>query len=219
VATTQITISALWGTKGRGGRVLRAGKRERTKISKRKRWAGRLSGGAAKRAKARAAYTAHLRKLRQGGELLDTWPALVELGLRRLLVARGWDHDWPPVDDEALLQGRWTGSREIGAPERINVRVDEDLVERVRAACWHTSVEAIAELRDWRDEHPGLVFGDELDEYNELAERVVTPGEAWREALEHVLPMPKRPPETTDPLVLAGKALVVAELRRRMSEA
>ena len=213
VATTQIHILALSGTKDRLAVVLRHGRDERAKISRRKRWQGRNDAelGGAERARHRAALQAHLRELRHTGDLLDTIPAVVEFGAWMLLEDRGWNHDWPKLPDEARLPGRWPGSREIGLPERITVKVGAQIADRMRAACWFTSAKAIAELHAWRDTHPGKVYDqDLLDEYEELAAQVDTPGDAWRDSLECVLPLPPRP-APAPAWVLAERVLKVTE--------
>jgi hypothetical protein len=191
---TPVTVHLLLGTTDRIKLVTTRGKAQRRKLSGRPRWKKRRTASAsAERAALRAAWTVHLDKLRRGGKILDTVPAIAELGARRLLAVRGWDHDrWPAVPREMQVQGRWPGSTRAGTGEQINLRVDAALVARVRAACWGTSRDAIAELYLWRDAHPGpLALQDDeaMAEYERLAEQVVTPGDFWRDALEEVLPL------------------------------
>ncbi|MFF0526579.1 hypothetical protein ACFYTC_48505 [Actinomadura nitritigenes] len=141
-----------------------------------------LSG--AERARVKLARVEWLDGLRERGELLDTAAAVLALGVRAELVARGWDHEWPAAPETAV-SGRWPGSRATGWPERIGANLSVGLVEQVRAACWHSS--PIAELRAFRDAYPGIVGGRLLREYDELSARVITPGDVWRAAYERTL--------------------------------
>lgn len=60
----------------------------------------------------------------------------------------------------------------------------------MRAACWHTSADAIGELRDWRDRYPDALptraFRNEHDD-EALAARVTTTGTIWRAAIGHLV--------------------------------
>lgn len=191
-----VTIQAVAGTAERIATLTAAGRRKLKAEGKKARWKSRHGARVpgAERLRLRVEFAEHLAGLRERGALLDTVPAVVTLGARRMLAARGWDHDWPPLPPEARLPGRWPGSVDLGVPERIVVRLDPALVERVRAACWHTSAPAMAQLRAWRDRNPGVVFDDAaLGEYAELARQVVTPGDAWRDGLDLALPLPPRP--------------------------
>jgi len=140
----------------------------------------------------RAAWYAHRAELREDGQLLDTLDAVVMLEVRAELRGRGWDRPWPALPAEALVPGRWPGSRDGGYPEKIPVRLPAELAARVRAACWHTSAEAIGQLRDWRDRYPDALptraFRDDhedqaLAEYEALAAIVTTTGAVWRAAI------------------------------------
>lgn len=209
MALQQVTIQCFFGTEDRVRRVTRVGKAKRRELRHSEPWAERLSRQAppATRAKWRMKFAEHVDELRANGELLDTVPAIVTLGARRLLTARGWDHAWPRAD-EAKLQGRWMGAVSVGVPERIVCDLDPDLVEQVRRACWHTSLPATEALRSFRRAHPGVLMDpDEIAEYNELAQEVITPGDAWRDGLDLVLPIAARtdirrelPPGMTVPL-------------------
>jgi len=127
-----------------------------------------------------------LAKEQREGRLLATHTAAVEWGARTELAERGWlERDWPEVPDRARLRGRWPGSRDSGAPNVMVVPVDADLAERVLAACWWTSADAMTQLRAWRDAHPGLEYETALDNYEELSGQVTTPGDIWRAALRH----------------------------------
>lgn len=120
------------------------------------------------------------------GRLLATQSAAVEWGARTELAERGWlDHAWPAVPDRARLRGRWPGSRDTGAPHALVVPIDADLAERVLAACWWTSVDAMTKLRAWRDAHPGMEYGPAMDGYEQLSAQVTTPGDIWRASLRH----------------------------------
>ncbi|WP_077063822.1 hypothetical protein [Streptomyces sp. MP131-18] len=144
----------------------------------------------------RAEWLEHRARLRDRGELVDTLDVLVALGVRAELASRGWDVDWPPLPAEALLPGRWPGSRDGGWPEKVPLRLPAGLVTTVWSACWHTSAEPIAQLRDWRDRHPDALptrafrsRGEDqaLDEYQRLAAQVTTAGEIWRAGIKRGL--------------------------------
>jgi len=120
------------------------------------------------------------------GRLLATQSAAVEWGARTELAERDWlEQVWPPVPQRARLRGRWPGSRDTGAPNVLVVPVDAELAERVLAACWWTSVDAMTKLRAWRDAHPGIEYGPAMDGYEQLSAQVTTPGDIWRAALRH----------------------------------
>ncbi|WP_372412820.1 hypothetical protein [Streptomyces luteireticuli] len=194
-----MTISAGYGAKARLKELLEAGKARSAVLSSAPEWwRYGLPRGAA--AGVRARRRTEPRRLRAEGLLLDTRDALIEYGVREELRARGWDHPWPAAPEEAWDQGRWPGSRDGGFPEQISARLDTALVERVVAACWATSCEAIEALRRWRDEHPGITppryrrddTGHEelvgpLAEYERLSACVTTTGQIWRASLQHGL--------------------------------
>ena len=148
----------------------------------------------------RAGWRLEVARLRGVGELLDTRDSLVAFGVRLELRARGWDHDeWPPLPEEAMGPGRQPGSREVGFPEELRLRLPVELVHRARAGCWFTSVEAIRALQAWRDEHPYVVrtspgCDDPLAEYERQAAKVTTTGVIWRagvtRGLAHAVAMP-----------------------------
>ena len=131
----------------------------------------------------------HQALLRERGQLVDSLETLVRYGVRAELTERGWDHDWPPLPQQAQLAGRRPGSRDGGWPETVSVRLPADMVTTVWAACWHTSADAMAALRDWRDRWPDKLPGPSLRtpeeeaayaEYQLLAAQVTTAGEIWR---------------------------------------
>ena len=96
-----------------------------------------LSGRQA--AERRAEWYVHREQPRQEGELLDCLDALVMLEVRGELRRRGWDHPWPELPWQALIPGRWPGSRDGGYPEKVPVRLAAALVTQAWSACWHTS--------------------------------------------------------------------------------
>ncbi|MEU4229520.1 hypothetical protein AB0F17_34930 [Nonomuraea sp. NPDC026600] len=155
------------------------------------RWQVTWDMTAVERASIRAAARAHIADMRERGELLDTVDALMTHAVRIELTRRGWDHDWPPVPNIAPRAGRWPGSVDQQWPAKINARLPADLVARVHAACWHTSAEAIGELRRWRDNHPEVVTEHRAPtlwaQYKALADQVTTPGDVWRQALGRLL--------------------------------
>ncbi|MFJ8697067.1 hypothetical protein [Streptomyces roseolilacinus] len=145
--------------------------------------------GSREAAAVRAARRLELTRARERGELLDSVDRLATLGVRRELTSRGWDHLWPDYPEEARGPGRWPGSPDGGFPEKLTLRLPADLEHQVRAACWHTSADAIAALLDWRDRYPRVVprrhrapAGQEcaLEAYRRLSARVTTTGEIWR---------------------------------------
>ncbi|GAA4209128.1 hypothetical protein GCM10022252_75180 [Streptosporangium oxazolinicum] len=155
------------------------------------RWAITWSMPSAERRRLKAQLRAHLAGLRERGELLDTLTALAAYAVRAELVGRGWNHDWPPVPDTAPKAGRWPGSIDKGWTVQIRTRIPAELAQRVHAACWHTSKDAIEALRAWRDNNPGIITQvnapDLWEGYVELAKQVTVPGKVWRASLDRVL--------------------------------
>ncbi|RSN46563.1 hypothetical protein [Actinomadura sp. WAC 06369] len=175
------------GTEARLGELVQAERaRRRLMVAEDPRWdtSGRTAD---ERAAVKLARVAWLADLRGRGELLDTSAAVLALGVRGELAARGWDHEWPPAPETAV-SGRWWGSRAEGFPERVAANLPVALVDQVRAACWHSS--PIAELRAWRDRRPGPLRGALRAEYDQLAAGVKVPGEIWRGAYRRVLGWP-----------------------------
>ncbi|MER6522627.1 hypothetical protein ABT246_38075 [Streptomyces sp. NPDC001553] len=145
-------------------------------------------------AQLRAAWRREQDRLRSAGELLDTVDVLAMHGIELELRERGWwDRRWPAVPDEAMDPGRWPGSRDAGYPKQVPLRLPQPLARKVYAACWHTSYKSITALREWRDQHPGIVPGRHrrgpgepdiaLEEYERLAARVTTVGDVYRGGL------------------------------------
>lgn len=174
------------GTEGRLADLVDAERaRRRLLVAEDPRWDVTFPGmPAAVRAEVRLARVAWLAELRERGELLDTAAAVLAVGVRAELAARGWDREWPDAPETAI-SGRWPGSRSTGWPERIGANLPVGLVEQVRAACWHSS--PIDELREFRDSFPGLLTGRRLREYDELTAQLTTPGEIWRAGFGRVL--------------------------------
>ncbi|MFI9845163.1 hypothetical protein ACIHFD_49650 [Nonomuraea sp. NPDC051941] len=147
---------------------------------------------ARKRAAIRGAARAYVAGLRERGELLDTQDVFMTHAVQAELRQRGWDHDWPPIPDNAPRSGRWPGSLDRGWAEKLTLSLPTALAERARAACFHTSADAIDKLRAWRDRHPEVVTEatapTAYQEYMELARQVTTTGDLWRAALDNALP-------------------------------
>lgn len=138
----------------------------------------------------RALFREHKQQLRRGGELIDSRDALVTGGLYQELEARGWNRPWPPLPQQS--RGRWPGSSQGRWPKSVCLRLPADLVHTVRAACWHTCSREIGLFYDWRDRHPKAVptrptrpqcEKAALEEYEQLAAKVITHGEIWRMAI------------------------------------
>ncbi|MDX3697838.1 hypothetical protein PV726_48320 [Streptomyces europaeiscabiei] len=194
-AVYPVTIAAECGRQARLKELLEAEKSRAAVLSSGPQWGTYgLPRGAA--AGVRARWRREHQRLRAEGLLLDTGDVLVEFGVLEELRARGWDREWPAAPEDAWDQGRWPGSRDGGFPDRVSARLGGGLVERTVAACWATSCEAIAALRRWRDDNPGItpprVRVDEagreqlvgpLAEYERLSARVTTTGEIWRAGL------------------------------------
>lgn len=186
-----ITARVAYGTRARLADRLAEERARKKAIMTERRWRVPPEAPAAERARLRAALRAHLRRLRERGELCDTVDGLIEHAVRAELVAREWDHRWPPVPAYAPKAGRWPGSREAGWSEQIPARIPVQLAERVHAACWHTSAEAIEALWRWRDRNPGVITPRDdpttYAEYDDLARQVTTPGMVWRAAVTRML--------------------------------
>ena len=185
--TTPVTAALGYGTRVKLGRALERQRKLARAVRSQKRWStkGRTRQEAAL---LRGDLREHLAALREAGTLLDTVDVLAAFGIRAEMTARGWDREWLQVPPDAIEAGRWPGSRGRGTPERLPLRLPVGLVDQVRAACWWTSAQAIAQLRDWRDENPGILLGTRPDEgpllvYNTLAAQVTTTGEIWRAGL------------------------------------
>lgn len=192
--TITVTARVAFGTKDvlKAFKPLFKAERERArKLARSPQWdAAGLPGREA--AAKRAQWAMHKEHLRERGELVDTLDVLVTGGVRAKLAERGWDHAWPALPTQALIPGRWPGSRDGGWPEKLTVRLPSVLVTTTLSACWHTSAEAIGKLRDWRDRYPDALptrpFRSEtedkaLAEYDQLAAQVTTAGEIWRAAV------------------------------------
>jgi hypothetical protein len=158
-----------------------------------KRRAGQLPRNEA--AAFRSCWRAEVAQKRADGELLDVIDALTVYGIVEELRVRGWDRRWRHAPAEAHQPGRWPGSRHGGYPESIPLRLPTKVAEKVLSACWWSSAVSIARLREWRDEHPGIVIprrapdgrGDlegPLAEYERLSARVTTVGDIYRAALD-----------------------------------
>ncbi len=139
------------------------------------------------------ALAEHLAGLRESGEVRDSARLVFEHGLREMLAAYGWDKKWSKLPTEGRKPGRWWGSEDHGWAESIPIRIDAALAEQVRAACWHTSAEAIGELHRWRDRNPEETSDvKELNKYRALSALVTTPGDAWRDGLMRAVALPSR---------------------------
>lgn len=152
-------------------------------------------------AERRAEWVEFRGELRASGMLLDTRDGAAAAGVRSELKLRGWDREWPPLPAEALVPGRWPGSRVASVPEKLSVRLPAELVDTARRACWHTSADAIGRLRDWRDTWPAALAGKaertEAEEaalavYEELSAQVTTTGEVWRGGILSALDLIER---------------------------
>ncbi len=189
--TITVTARVAFGTKEtlRGFKPLFKAERERAKkLARAPEWS--IAGLSGREAAARRTQWAMFKEhLRESGELVDTLDVLVACGVRAELTERGWDRKWPPLPAQALLPGRWPGSRDGAWPEGVTVRLPSGLVNTVRSACWHTSEEAIGQLRDWRDKYPDALPNrpfrsaredQALAEYERLAAQVTTVGAIWR---------------------------------------
>lgn len=128
---------------------------------------------------------------RARGLLLDTNDLLVGAAVRAELVARGWDRPWPDPGPDAPAPARWPGARSSGYPAAVVALLDAALVRRVRAACWAHSAPAIIAIREWRQAHPNLTHRWQSpglwEEYDALADRVVTPAAVYRAGLDRLL--------------------------------
>ncbi|MEU9428547.1 hypothetical protein AB0D87_38010 [Streptomyces sp. NPDC048342] len=193
--TITVTARVAFGTKDvlKGLKPLFKAERERArKLARSPEWSASGLPGREAAAK-RAQWAMYKEHLRERAELVDTLDVLVTCGVRAELAERGWDHEWPPLPQQALIPGRWPGSRDGAWPEGVTVRLPSTLVNTVWSACWHTSADAIEHLRDWRDKHPDALptrpfrsrsEDEALAEYDRLAARVTTTGEIWRAAIK-----------------------------------
>jgi hypothetical protein len=177
-----------WGMRKRLDAFVEAGREARKEFS-----AGRRPEGAMtllERAEWRAQTAKLLAAERREGRILDTRGAVLEYGARLELAERGWGEvEFPDVPDWVRLSGRWPGSRDGAYPDQLVTRVDPTLAERVLRACWAHSGEAVLGVLAWREENPDVVYDvAELDRYDALTAKVMTPGDLWRAGLSRVVP-------------------------------
>ncbi|MFE4822882.1 hypothetical protein ACFRFU_42005 [Streptomyces sp. NPDC056704] len=138
----------------------------------------------------RSLWNREKQHLRRVGRLTDSIGALVTGAVTQEVIVRGWSRTWPGIPHQA--HGRWPGSPEGVWPEPLTVDLPADLVQTVRAACWHTCRTEIGLLYAWRERHPDArprcptrpgCDAAALTEYQELAAQIITPGEVWRAAV------------------------------------
>lgn len=147
--------------------------------------------------------------LRRRGLLLDTAGAIMTHHVGVELAVRGWDREWDPVVGGAgVVPGRRYGSVQNGGPRwsgRLQVRLAEEVAERVVRATYWVSAEATAGLLGLADARAeGVVSPVEYGRrYAELAGRVVTTGQVLRAALiratREFFPSTEGVPVSTEP--------------------
>lgn len=135
------------------------------------------------RAAIRARILAAARARRADGRLLDSRDAAVIEAIRLELERRGIDPANPPeVPEGTDVSGRWAGTTNRGTGPSITAHIPSAYFRAVTAAAWQISGDAVTELRErWPGGRPG---GSASDDYLELAEQVVTPGDIYRAAIE-----------------------------------
>ena len=192
MTTASITIAAPYGAHRLLRRAVARGVAARRAVRADERWS-RVGLPSAERVRVSVALAEHLAGLRESGEVRDSARLVFEHGLREMLAAYGWDKKWSKLPTEGRKPGRWWGSEDHGWAESIPIRIDAALAEQVRAACWHTSAEAIGELHRWRDRNPEETSDvKELNKYRALSALVTTPGDAWRDGLMRAVALPSR---------------------------
>lgn len=146
-------------------------------------------------------------QLQLAGLQFDTSGALMTWGVRAELAARGWDRPWPRAPREARMRGRWPGSQDGGWPATVQAYLPADLVDTVIDACWAVSVDAIEEVRAWREDHPDVLTrnvpaakadSELYREYERLAAPVTPPGTIWRAGIARALAHRPFPPRRED---------------------
>lgn len=189
--THQVNIRVAFGTRNELDRFKplfkeqQAGAREQITAS----LAGMTSREAAAR---RGRWEDEKAQLRRRGQLIDSLDALVTAGLCTVLKERGWDHEWDVVPRQARARGRSCDSPGSGWPEQVSVRLPADLVDTVRAACWHTSRQARDALEGWKARYPKVrpnqpvgarCDAEALAEYLELCAKINHRGDVWRDTV------------------------------------
>lgn len=140
------------------------------------------------RAEIRAQILARAQARRAEGRLLDTADAAVTEAVRLELVRRGVDPADPPeAPPGAGTSGRWPGTANRGASGRFNAVIPRAYATAVTAAAWQISGPIIHELRSRFPAGRPLVDPGRVEAWNSLARRVVTPGDIYREAIEHLI--------------------------------
>lgn len=151
------------------------------------------SGTHQQRAAQRAAQREYVDSLRQAGVLLDSINACVNTAVRRDLDRRRWNGPFPAPPPEAVLPERRLGSRTHSYPEQLQARLPARLVAQVQAACWHHSRDAVQQIHQLHDRYSrGTIYRNPalLAHYDELADRITTPGDVYRSAVARLVTPP-----------------------------
>lgn len=135
------------------------------------------------RAAIRARILAAARARRADGRLLDSVDAAAAEAIRLELERRGIDLGYPPPYPQGTdVSGRWAGTTNRGTGPTITPHIPAAYARAVTAAAWQISGDAVTDLRGlWPGGRPG---GSASDDYLELADQVVTPGDIYRDAIE-----------------------------------
>lgn len=145
----------------------------------------------------RAALTADIRDNARGrraaGKLLDTQDSLLTEAVRRELARRGIDLDNPPPFERgADLQGRWPGSTDRDASERISGSIPRVYVTAATGIAFQASAPHFRALEEWGLAHPEwngfrrTVSPEAMAEREAITALVTTPADIYRDALDNI---------------------------------
>ncbi|WP_284741744.1 hypothetical protein [Amycolatopsis sp. RTGN1] len=136
----------------------------------------------------------------KAGRLITTRDTLIGPAVKAELDARGWTGPYDPVPPLGRGGGRRWGSTNIHGDKRhqISVRLDDDLHERLEAACFHETADLVNQLEAFYgnfgdsshllDARPGEEPTALAARYrDQLRSEIITTGDIMRAAIDRVI--------------------------------